>query len=230
VPTVCLQGGNELTPDCRPMDEQLLHSRAVDGPVVVVPLASKPGADYARTSANAVRYFTSLGAETTAAPDARRHAEQAATAIRSAGYIVLTGGSPRALRDALVSTGLDAVLRERFAAGVPVMGSSAGAMVACETTLLPQWRGNPTTGPGLGLVRRHVVVPHFDGKRSGWVRAALAVDDVSVLGIPECSGVVVEVDADGRPTSLVALGVAQATLIEGSGRSLLVAGVGFEPT
>jgi peptidase E len=227
---VCLQGGNELTPDCRPMDERLLREHAGDGPVVVVPLASKPGADYARTSDNAVRYFTSLGATALAAPDARRHAEEAARVVRSAGYLVLTGGSPRTLRDALMDTGLGAVITERFNDGVAVMGSSAGAMVACETALLPQWRGKPSTGPGLGLVHRLVVVPHFDGKRSTWVRAALAVGDVSVVGIPECSGVVVEVGAAGEPTSLTALGVSPTTVIDRSGEHVLVAGVGFEPT
>ena len=85
--------------------------------------------------------------------------------------VVLTGGSPRRLRDALVATGLDERIRDRHAAGALVMGSSAGAMVACATTLLPQWRGNPQSGPGIGLVPGHVVVPHYDGKRGGWVRA-----------------------------------------------------------
>src|SRR3954447_14077790 len=49
---VCLQGGNELTAPCRPMDQGLLAT-APAGPVVVVALASEPGADYARTTENA---------------------------------------------------------------------------------------------------------------------------------------------------------------------------------
>jgi cyanophycinase-like exopeptidase len=118
----------------------------------------------------------------------------------------MTGGSPRRLRDALVATGLDDRIRSRWQAGSLIMGSSAGAMVACSTTLLPQWRGNPQTGPGLGLVPGHVVVPHYDGKRGGWVRTALSAEP-SVLGIPECSGVLVQ---DGNMT---ALGVAPSVLI-----------------
>ena len=187
---VCLQGGNEITPRCRPMDEALL-ALAPGGPVVVLPLASEPGSDYSRTAQNAMRYFSELGAEVFVPPDPRRDAADAEQALRSAGMIVLTGGSPRRLRDALVATGLDEAVRARHIAGALIMGSSAGAMVACSTTLLPQWRGNPQTGPGIGLVAGHVVVPHYDGKRGGWVRAGLSVEP-AVLGIPECSGVLVE--------------------------------------
>ena len=210
---VCLQGGNELTPDCRPMDSLLL-SLAPTGPVVVVPLASEPGTDYRRTGENARRYFTDLSAEVVIAPDARRTPQEAAAAVDSAGMVVLTGGSPRRLRDALVDSGLDDRIRERLRAGVLVMGSSAGAMVACATTLLPQWRGNPSTGPGLGLVTGRVVVPHFDGKRGGWVRAGLSAEPV-VLGIPECSGVLVTAD------DMTAVGVEPATVITATERTVL---------
>ena len=213
---VCLQGGNELTAPCRPMDSLLL-SLAPPGPVVVVPLASERGADYRRTGENASRYFTDLGAEVVVAPDARQAPQEAAAAVGSAGMIVLTGGSPRRLRDALVGSGLDDRIRERQRAGVLVMGSSAGAMVACATTLLPQWRGNPSTGAGLGLVTGRVVVPHFDGKRGGWVRAGLAAEPM-VLGIPECSGVLVAGD------DMTAVGVEPATVITATGRAVLASG------
>ena len=229
MPLVCLQGGNELTPACRPMDELLLE-RAAPGPVVVLPLASKPGSDYERTSAHAVAYFRGLGADVVAAPDARKDAEGALATVDSAGLIVMTGGSPRTLRDALDATGVGDSVRARFAARIPVMGASAGAMVACTTTLLPQWRGVPNTGPGLGLVPGYVVVPHFDGARSVWVKTALAVAEQGVLGVPECSGVMIDIDEHSAVMRLTAVGVAASTLVTPTERSELVAGVGFEPT
>jgi cyanophycinase-like exopeptidase len=213
---VCLQGGNELTDACRPMDSRLL-SLAPPGPVVVVPLASEPGTDYRRTGENADRYFTGLGADVVVAPDARHASERAAASLESAGMIVLTGGSPRRLRDALVASGLDERIRERHRTGTLVMGASAGAMVACVTTLLPQWRGHPSTGRGLGLVAGRVVVPHFDGKRGGWVQAGLSVEPV-VLGIPECSGVLV------AGHDMTAVGVEATTVITATGRAVLASG------
>jgi cyanophycinase len=191
------------------MDLALL-AMADPGPVVVVPLASKPGADYTRTGAHATEYFSELGAEVVVAADARKDAAAAAEAVDLAGYLVLTGGSPRTLRDALVQTGLGDRVRAAAERGVLIMGSSAGAMVACATTLLPQWRGNPNTGPGLGLIDGYVVVPHFDGNRTAWVRAGLSVAP-AVLGIPENSGVLVE---DGQ---LTALGQSPSTLVTDKG-------------
>jgi cyanophycinase-like exopeptidase len=194
--------------------DSLLLSVAPPGPVVVVPLASEPGADYRRTGEHASRYLTELGADVLVAPDARRSPGEAAAMVDTAGMIVLTGGSPRRLRDALVASGLDDGIRDRHAAGALVMGASAGAMVACATTLLPQWRGNPQTGPGLGLVTGHVVVPHYDGKRGGWVRVGLQAEP-AVLGIPECSGAVID---NGR---LTAVGVDRSSLITARGSELL---------
>jgi len=210
---VCLQGGNELTPPCRQMDSNLL-ARAPHGPVVVLPLASSRGSDYSRTADNAARYLSSLGADVAVPDDPRRDAAPALALVGDAGVIVLTGGSPRRLRDGLIDTGLDAAIHSASRRGALVMGASAGAMVVCTTTLLPQWRGNPQSGAGIGLVDGYVVVPHFDGKRSAWVRVAL-VKAPAVIGIPECSGVIV---AGGE---LTAVGVAPSTLITTSGQTEL---------
>src|SRR6476646_2922980 len=93
---VCLQGGNELTPRCRPMDQALL-ALAPSGSVVVLPLASERRSVYSRTGQNAQRYFTGLGADVVVPEDPRRDRSQADEALTSAGMVVLTGGSPRRL-------------------------------------------------------------------------------------------------------------------------------------
>lgn len=210
---VCLQGGNELTPPCRQMDSDLL-ARAPRGPVVVLPLASTRGSDYSRTADNAARYLTELGAAVAVPDDPRRDAAQAHALVGQAGMIVLTGGSPRRLRDGLLDTGLDAAIDAASRRGALVMGASAGAMVVCTTTLLPQWRGNPRSGAGIGLVDGYVVVPHYDGKRRAWVREALEHAS-AVVGVPECSGVIV---AGGE---LTAVGVSPSTLITAAGQTEL---------
>ena len=197
---ICLQGGNEFHPACREMDALLLDA-AGNGPVVVVPLAGAPGREYDTAGANGVRHFRSLGATdvTVAPPDA------VARAIADAALVVLPGGSPRRLREALLGTPAHDALRDAARDRV-VSGSSAGAMLLCAVTVLPE--GGLTTATGLGVVEDFAVVPHYDGPRRAWEDALrAAAPGTDILGIPECSGVLLDgedVTAVGdRPTTLI---------------------------
>ena len=218
---LCLQGGAEFGPDCREMDAALL-ARADGGPVVVTALAGAPGREYRTAGDNGVRHFSSLGAaDATVAPDVREDPEGAVQALRRARLLVLPGGSPARLLEALRSTPVGDLVGDLLAAGGVVSGSSAGAMVLCAWTVLPE-RGSPAVVPGLGLVPRTLVVPHWRGS-SGWLAAvgSAVPDDVRVLGLPEQAGVVVEngsVTAVGSaPTALVSedrlLAVGDATAL-----------------
>ena len=194
--TVCLQGGGEFSDACRPMDAQLLS--LAGGPVVVTALAGSPGSDYRTATANGVRHFSALGAtDVVAAPDAREDRGAALDVLRTARLVVLPGGSPSRLLDALQASGADHVLADVLAAGGALMGASAGAMVLCEWTVLPD-RGMRVV-PGLGLVPGVVVVPHWSGGRPDWLRAidGAVPAEVAVLGLPEESGVLVR---DGART------------------------------
>lgn len=186
---VCLQGGGEMTPGCRDMDAELLA--AAPGPVAVVPLASGQGRDYARTHGHGTRYFAGLGAEVLDVPDPREHGTDA---LAEARVVVLPGGSPSRLRKALGSTDVEAALRRVLADGGVVMGASAGAMLLGGWTLLPE--EGLRFVPATGIVPSVVVVPHWDGPRVDWLAA---VEQGTVLGIPEQSGVVV---ADGSCTAV----------------------------
>ena len=207
---MCLQGGAEFGPECRPMDAELL--RRADGPVVVTALAGTPGGDYRTASANGVRYLQSLGADdVVAAPDAREDPDGALAVLRGARMVVLPGGWPSRLLDALQRTAVDRVLADLLEAGGIVSGSSAGAMVLGGWTVLPD-RPGPAVQPALGIVPEVLVVPHWSGSgRSGWLAAVEAAvpADVLVLGIAEQSGVLVEdgvLTAVGSPTSLLRSG------------------------
>ncbi len=214
---ICLQGGNEFDRACRDMDALLLD-RAGGGPVVVLPLATKPGHEYDTTGADGVRHFTALGAtDVTVAPDPRGDEAAARAAVDRAALLVLPGGSPRRLRDALAGSPLgDAVARAASHDDRVVSGSSAGAMVLCRWTVLPE-DGPPEVGEGLGVVADFAVIPHYDGPNDAWERA-LAPTGVDVLGIPECSGVLLDgevVTAVGaRAATLVADGVREVLALE----------------
>ena len=209
---VCLQGGGEFAPGCRAMDADLV--RRAGGRVVVSALAGTVGRDYRTATDNGVRHFRAVGArEVVAAPDVREDPDGALAALASALLLVLPGGSPSRLLSALQDTGAGQVVADRLAAGALVMGSSAGARVLGEWTVLPDGRGaaGMQVVRGLGLVPGVLVVPHWSGgsSRGDWLRAVEAgvPDDILVLGIPEESGVLV--DADGMasvgqmPTTLV---------------------------
>lgn len=197
--TVCLQGGGEFSVGCQEMDVDLLR-RTGGGRVVVTALAGAVGSDYRTTTANGVRHFRSLGAsEVVAAPDVREEPEQALEVMRAARLLVLPGGSPARLLAALLDTGAAAVVTDLLAAGGGVMGASAGAMVLCDWTVLPDRRaadGGPSVVRGLGVVPDVVVLPHWSRRdgRSDWRRAITraAPAGTTVLGLAEESGVLVE--------------------------------------
>lgn len=192
--TVLLQGGGEFSPGCLPMDAELVG--LVPGPVVVTALAGAPGREYDTANRNGVRHYRAAGADdVVAAPDVRSDPEGALAALSRARLLVLPGGSPARLLEALVSTPVGDLLRRLLAAGGGVMGSSAGAMVLGGWTVLPE-RG-PVVRPGLGVVPEVLVLPHWSGGRADWLRAvdAAVPADTVVLGLPEESGVLVQGDA-----------------------------------
>lgn len=209
---ICLQGGNEFAEECREMDALLLD-RAGGGPTVILPLAGAPGREYDTAGANGVRHFHGLGAaDVTVAPDARSDPAGALAAVTSARLLVIPGGSPRRLRDALAGTPLHAAITDAAKDDDRVVtGSSAGAMVLCAWTVLPE-RGMPEVGEGLGVVNDFAVLPHYDGPRKQWETALrTAAPGVDLLGIPECSGVLL----DGEVVT--AVGARAATLISADG-------------
>jgi peptidase E len=211
---ICLQGGDEFADACRDMDALLLD-RAGGGPVVVLPYAAAPGRDRDTTGANAAAYYRSLGAASVeVAPD---DPEEARRAVDGARLVVIPGGSPRRLKEALAALA-GALANAAADPDTVVTGSSAGAMLLCATTVLPE----PfATGEGLGLVDDFAVIPHYDGPRPDWENALRdAAPGTDLLGIPERSGVLLDAE------SVSAVGERAATLVTEDGRDLLA----FEPS
>lgn len=221
--TVCLQGGGEFSAACRDMDGDLL--RDVEGPVVVSALAGTPGRDYRTATQNGVTHLRGLGLrEVVAAPDVRDEPDAAVEVLAAAAAIVLPGGSPSRLLAGLRDTPLADLVVGLLARGGVVMGASAGAMVLCPWTVLPDRSGPEgyAVAAGLAAVPGLSVVPHWTGasSRGDWLRALEASGTV-VLGLPEESGVVVR---DGIVTAVGTTGttvVRTGELLEvGSSRPL----------
>jgi cyanophycinase-like exopeptidase len=209
---ICLQGGGEFSPACRAMDAALVRRAA--GRVVVSALAAEPGRDYDTATANGVGHFRAIGAgDVVGAPDARDDARAALDVVATARLLVLPGGSPSRLLAALRDTGMEAAIGALLDDDGVVMGASAGAMVLCSWTVLPDKRsgGALAVTAGLGLVPDLLVVPHWSGgsSRGDWLRSidAAAPPATTVVGIPEESGLLVE------GTELTAVGVTATRLI-----------------
>ncbi len=195
--TVCLQGGGEFSAGCRGMDRAVLA--LVDGPVVVTALAGAPGREYRTANSNGVLHYRALGADVVAAPDVREQPVEALEVLRTARLLVLPGGSPARLLTALRTSPVGALVRDLLASGGVVSGASAGAMVLCDWTVLPERRGpdGPEVARGLGVAKDLLVVPHWSGgsSRAEWLRAVRAQDEkVQVIGLPEEAGVLVSQD------------------------------------
>lgn len=210
---VCLQGGAEFGAACRDMDAEVL-SRTPMGPVVVVPAAAEGAGAYAQAGRNASRWFGRLGADQVAvAPDPVDDPGAAAEVIARAALVALPGGSPSRLLDALTGPAGDA-LRDVWTTGATLWGASAGAMVLCASTVLPD-RGRQVVD-GLGVVPG-LALPHFAGEdRFGLDLPA----GTPRWGLPECGGVLVE---DG---TVRAVGAGEPVLLVDDTREALPRGAG----
>lgn len=193
---ICLQGGNEFTPDCREMDEGWL-ARVPAGVVGIAPLACASGAEYRTAAHNGAEYLRDLGvADIIIAPEPKLSLDGAVRAILDAAIVVIPGGSPARIRTRLVGTAIGGALRAHLAGGGTVIGASAGAMVLGALMLVPE--DDMQVHPALAAVPDVLVLPHYDEPRSAVVdKVAAQIDHATtILGIPACSGVLY---GDGEP-------------------------------
>lgn len=188
---VILAGGHEVRPGCEPMDRRVVAAAGGrDARVVFLPTAVA-AYDPHGSMLGAVAYFASLGVEARGVPVlTREDAERAqyADAVREATLVYLGGGDPAHLLETLRGTAVWRAMLDVYERGGVVGGSSAGAMVVCEWVALPpDWTAKRT---GLALVGNALVMPHYRPSRLGQLqdRARALPDGVTILGIPEQSG------------------------------------------
>ncbi len=191
-----LQGGAEMQPACREMDLELLDL-APDGDVVVVLGAATPGADHDRATGRARRYYGALTSRAVVvAPHPQVDLDGCLAAVAAAGAVVLPGGSPSRLHEGLHEQDgrLGGLLLQLHQDGVALSGSSAGAMVLCDRTVLPERRrvAGPAVADGLGLLPGLAMV-HDDGGDRGW--SDPDDPDGPRWGLPEAGGVLLVDDA-----------------------------------
>jgi cyanophycinase len=212
---LALLGGREHTPGCEAIDRRLLEETGGAAPQVTVVLAATSPRRRAFKTQEALAYWGALGVAVRFAmnggPD---EYERSLAALENPDLVVMTGGHPWLLHTRLEGSKVLARIRELAAQGVPLSGSSAGAIAMCE------WRQyfrppNPMKlVPAFGLVPGTAAAPHFD--RYGLDRVVGRISrrypNLEILGLDDRTAVV------GRGTDFRVYGVGGVTVVQG-GRS-----------
>jgi cyanophycinase len=194
---LALVGGGEWLPGSD-FDAELVERSGTNEVLILPTAAAYEHPD--RAVATAEDWFSSLGARARGLmvlSHADANTDANAAAVRDAGFIYLSGGSPLHLLSVLKGSLVFDALAAAWRQGAVVAGSSAGAMVLVDPMVDP--RGGAFT-VGLGLVEQLAVVPHHDSGASHhfWRTLDLAPEGVPVAGIPEHTALIRETDGSWR--------------------------------
>jgi len=184
--TLVLEGGNEWRPGCEAAD-RWWAGRQRGAEVTILTTAAQDGPG--RAVQWAARYFRQLGMAVRAcrvqtAADAADPLLLHTLAV--SGSVFICGGDPGAAREVLVGSSAASVLLELYRKGVPIIGSSAGAMILGGQCLVPGLDFKAL--PGLGLLPHAVVVPHWNNASASWREHGMALaPELEPLAIDECT-------------------------------------------
>jgi peptidase E len=120
--------------------------------------------------------------------------------------VYISGGDTGHLLDELRLAGFDQYLRSVLAAGNPIYGQSAGAIVLGEALVTSKAAAasGREDAPGLGFVTAHAIACHYSPDDDDRLSTISRVKGVTVIAISDDAGAVF---ADGKVTSVGGLPV-----------------------
>jgi cyanophycinase len=215
-------GGRMAAPDLRAIN----LAGGFEAPIGIIPAAAAPDNNHQRAGQNGVNWFKQLGAvNVTALPLIDRASAEDPTvveALQSSRIIYLLGGFPRHLEQSLAGSKSWQAILSAFQAGAVIAGSSAGAMIVCDTYYDPHAK---ITFKGLGLIPGACVLPHHDTFGKNWApELSRRLPDTILIGIDEQSGML----NDGPRGRWQAYGAGGVTLYQNDRRLKFSAGEPFE--
>ena len=157
---IVLVGGEEFSEQAAALDRELLALVASETPnVAILPTAAKSENPYL-AAAHGIAHFRKLDADPYGVMIIDRVTADAPVLVEElvgADVIYLTGGKPAHLLESLQDTRAWKRVLEMHENGAVLAGSSAGAMVLCESM---SFGGEETQA--LGVVPGVTVLPHFE--------------------------------------------------------------------
>jgi cyanophycinase len=198
---VIIGGAEDKEGECKILREFVRRSGGLQARLVVMTVATGlPG----EVGEMYIRVFERLGAEDVRVVDTPRREDaadaNAIEAIQQATGVFFTGGNQARITECLKDTELDAMLHRRFAEGLVIAGTSAGAAMMPDAMIV---EGEGETNPrmevanmdqGMGFLPGVVIDQHFAQRgRLGRLLAAVAQQPVVLgFGIDENTAIAVK--------------------------------------
>ncbi|MBE9224707.1 cyanophycinase [Phormidium sp. LEGE 05292] len=200
---IIIGGAEDREGDCRVLREFVRRAGGTKANVVIMTAATElpreVGEDY-------TKIFERLGAENVRIIDTVTRDDASSQtyleAVEKATGVFFTGGDQARITSIIKGTELDALIHRRYAEGVVVAGTSAGAAMMPDVMIV---EGDSTTnaraevvemGPGMGFLPGIVIDQHFSQRgRLGRLIAALAQQPAVLgFGIDEDTAIIVSQD------------------------------------
>ncbi len=198
---IIIGGAEDREEDCQILREFIRCAGGLKAKIIVVTVATElpreVGDDY-------IRVFERLGVEDVRILDTvyrdDTSSERSLEAIQKATGVFFTGGDQARIVDTLKGTEIDKLLHQRFAEGLVIAGTSAGAAMMPDMMIVEGDAGtNPKvntveTGPGMGFLPNIAIDQHFAQRgRIGRLLSAMAQQSISLgFGIDENTAVIVD--------------------------------------
>lgn len=186
--TLALLGGQEHTAGCEVIDRRLLEEVRSSRPVIAVVLAASTPRRRAFKIAEASAYWSAFGVDVRfAMHGGPNELDRALHALQDPDLVVMTGGHPWLLHARLMGTAVQRRIVELWQHGVPISGSSAGAIALCEWRQYLQPPHPLRLVRSFGLVPGTAAAPHYDryGLRHWVARISRCYPALQVVGLSD---------------------------------------------
>ncbi len=200
---VIIGGAEDKEGDCQILREFVRRAGSTKARVVILTAATELPREVGE---NYIRVFQRLGAEDIRIIDTETREDASSStaldAINKATGIFFTGGDQARITSILKDTEIDTAIHKRYAEGIVVGGTSAGAAVMPDVMIVEgDSETNPRIeivdmGPGMGFLPGVVIDQHFSQRgRLGRLIAALSQQPAVLgFGIDENTAIVVTDD------------------------------------